>query len=75
VPCVLQGEDDGTALVPVRQYLDDRENEKPLGVYALYDSTKNLQYVGYGRNIILSIKVKDLDLQVLFNSFVSSPGR
>lgn len=52
-----QGEDDGTTLVPVAQYLEAREGEKPLGVYALYDTNRNLQYVGYGRNIILAAKV------------------
>ena len=44
-------------LVPVAQYLEAREGEKPLGVYALYDASRNLQYVGYGRNIILAVKV------------------
>ena len=52
-----QGEDDGTTLVPVAQYLEAREGEKPLGVYALYDAGRNLQYVGYGRNIVLAVKV------------------
>ena len=27
-------------------------------MYALYDSNRNLQYVGYGRNIVLAVKVK-----------------
>ena len=53
----IQGEDDGTTLVPVAQYIEAREGEKPLGVYALYDSKRNLQYVGYGRNIVLAVKV------------------
>ena len=44
-------------LVTVAQYLEGREGEKPLGVYALYDASRNLQYVGYGRNIILAVKV------------------
>ena len=52
----MQGEDDGTTLVPVAQYLEARDGEKPLGVYALYDSSRNVQYVGYGRNIILAVK-------------------
>ena len=43
--------------MPVAQYLEAREGEKPLGVYALYDASRNLQYVGYGRNIILAVKV------------------
>ncbi|CAL8472276.1 g11818 [Coccomyxa elongata] len=51
-----EGEDDGTSLVPVEQYLTVRQGEKPLGVYALYDSGRNLQYVGYARNMTLAIK-------------------
>lgn len=54
---LCQGEDDGTSLVPVEQYLTVRQGEKPLGVYALYDSGRNLQYVGYARNMTLAIKV------------------
>lgn len=57
---IFQGEDDGTSLVPVERYLAVRQGEKPLGVYALYDSGRNLQYVGYARNIILAIKVLQL---------------
>ena len=56
----LQGEDDGTSMVPVAQYLEAREGERPLGVYALYDSSRNLQYVGYGRNIVLAVKASPL---------------
>lgn len=57
---MFQGEDDGTSLVPVEQYLAVRQGEKPLGVYALYDSGRNLQYVGYARNMTLAIKVPQL---------------
>lgn len=53
----IQGEDDGTSLVPVERYLAVRQGEKPLGVYALYDSRRNLQYVGYARNMTMAIKV------------------
>lgn len=42
--------------MPVDTYLSSREGEKPLGVYALYDANRNLQYVGYSRNMALSIK-------------------
>ncbi|EIE23413.1 NifU-domain-containing protein [Coccomyxa subellipsoidea C-169] len=51
-----EGEDDGTSLVPVERYLAVRQGEKPLGVYALYDSRRNLQYVGYARNMTMAIK-------------------
>ena len=54
---VAQGEDEGTELMPVERYLETREGEKPLGVYALYDAARALQYVGYARNMPLAIKV------------------
>jgi hypothetical protein len=41
----------------VDDYLSAREGDKPLGVYALYDAQRNLQYVGYARNMVLAIKV------------------
>jgi hypothetical protein len=56
----LQGEDDGTSILPVPAYLAGREGEKPVGVYALYDSRRNLQYVGYGRNVVLAVRVSVL---------------
>jgi hypothetical protein len=31
--------------------------ETPLGVYALYDEGRALQYVGYARNIVRAVKV------------------
>ncbi len=46
--------------MPVAQYLEAREGEKPLGVYALYDSKRNMQFVGYGRNIVLAVKVASI---------------
>ncbi|KAL4459185.1 hypothetical protein ABPG75_014050 [Micractinium tetrahymenae] len=51
-----EGEDDGGSLLPVPGYLSGREGEKPVGVYALFDDKRNLQYVGYSRNIVLSVK-------------------
>ena len=41
------------------EYLGDREGEKPVGVYALYDARRELQYVGVSRNMVLAIKVLD----------------
>lgn len=38
-------------------YLGDRDGEKPIGVYALYDACRELQYVGYSRNLVLSVEV------------------
>jgi hypothetical protein len=55
--CCLQGEDDGSSILGVPAYLDSREGEKPLGVYAVYDERHALQYVGYSRNMVLAIKV------------------
>lgn len=50
------GEDDGTAIVPVDAYLETRGGERPVGVFALYDSRRNLQFVSYSRNVVLSIR-------------------
>lgn len=53
-----QGEDDGSALLPVVAWLAAREGGgKPVGVYALSDARRNLQYVGYARNIVLAVRV------------------
>ena len=51
-----KGEDDGDAIVPFSAYLESRDGEKPLGVYAVYDSDHNIQYIGYSRNIVLALK-------------------
>ncbi len=53
-----QGEDDGSTLLRMGEYLRTRNGEKPLGVYALYDEGRHLQYVGYSRNIVLAVKVR-----------------
>jgi hypothetical protein len=41
----------------VAAYLESRDGEKPLGVYAIYDDRHNLQYIGYSRNMVLAVKV------------------
>jgi Fe-S cluster biogenesis protein NfuA len=51
-----EGEDDGTAIVSTESYLESRDGERPVGVFAVYDSRRNLQYVGYSRNMVLSIR-------------------
>ncbi|CAD7698767.1 unnamed protein product [Ostreobium quekettii] len=51
-----RGEDDGSTTLPVSAYLETRDGEKPVGVYALYDVDRNLQYVGFSRNIVLAVK-------------------
>jgi hypothetical protein len=53
-----QGEDDGSTVLPVSDYLDARDGERPVGVYALLDARHNTQYVGYSRNMVLAIKVR-----------------
>lgn len=53
-----EAEDDGTVLIPVDEYLESRDGESPIGVYAIFDSKRNLQYVSYSRNIVLAIKVR-----------------
>lgn len=55
---VLQGQDDGTSCVHVEEYLETRDGEKPLGVYALYNAHNAVQYVGYSRNMVLAVKVR-----------------
>jgi hypothetical protein len=55
----FQGEDDGTRLLPASSYVQNREGEKPVGVYAIYDAAQAIQYVGFSRNIVLSVKVRD----------------
>lgn len=57
LPPSMQGEDDGQSLLPVADYLAQRDGEKPIGVYALYDGRRDLQYVGYSRNMVLAVKV------------------
>lgn len=56
-PPHVQGEDDGSALLPAAAWLAAREGDKPVGVYALYDDKRNLQYVGYARNMVLAVRV------------------
>ena len=43
----VDGEDDGGALLELQAYVAAREGAKPTGVFALYDTARNLQYVGY----------------------------
>lgn len=52
----VEGEDDGGLITPVDAYLEARDGFKPPGVFAIYDSSKTLQYVGFSRNIVLSVK-------------------
>ncbi|KAH9311825.1 hypothetical protein KI387_026860, partial [Taxus chinensis] len=51
-----EGEDDGASILPFQDYVNRRDNLKFGGVYAIYDSQDQIQYVGYSRNVILSLK-------------------
>ncbi|KAL3160178.1 hypothetical protein ABBQ32_010944 [Trebouxia sp. C0010 RCD-2024] len=51
-----EGQDDGTSCLSVEEYLETRDGERPLGVYALYDAHNNVQYVGYSRNMVIAVK-------------------
>lgn len=52
----IAGEDDGTALVPVDPFLAKRDGARPPGVFAIHDESGRLQFVGYSRNIVLSVR-------------------
>ena len=52
----VAGEDDGAALVPVDAYLAAREGRKPAGVFAVHDASRAPQYVGFSRNLVLSLR-------------------
>lgn len=56
----VQGEDDGSAILPIAAFLARRklspDTLPPMGVFAIYDSDRTLQYVSYSRNIVLSVK-------------------
>lgn len=45
-----------------------------VGVYALHDSKRNLQYVGYARNMVLAVRVSLKDLEN-FEKFVQEGHR
>lgn len=51
-----EGEDDGSTLIPTEAYLAARDGDRPVGVYAMYDTRRNLQYVSYSRNVVLAIR-------------------
>lgn len=53
---LTDGEDDGLSIVVLDDYLKSREGLKLAGIYAVYNSNSALQYVGYSRNVILSLK-------------------
>lgn len=56
----IQGEDDGEAVMEIDAFLSKRalssDTLPPMGVFAIYDAARTLQYVSYSRNIVLSVK-------------------
>lgn len=56
----IQGEDDGEAVMEIDAFLSRRalssDTLPPMGVFAIYDASRTLQYVSYSRNIVLSVK-------------------
>ena len=56
----IKGEDDGEAVMDIDAFLSKRKLSSdtlpPMGVFAIYDASRTLQYVSYSRNIVLSIK-------------------
>ncbi|TAH25719.1 MAG: GIY-YIG nuclease family protein [Oscillatoriales cyanobacterium] len=48
-------ENDGTQVMSIDTWRMIASNAKVAGVYAVTDSSRNTQYVGYSRNILLSI--------------------
>eukprot|EP00250_Pteridium_aquilinum_P014809 c22214_g1_i1 orf=121-1554(+) len=48
--------DDGTSVEALDEYITAREGSKIAGVFSLYNSQNALQYVGYSRNVIVSLR-------------------
>eukprot|EP00271_Cylindrocystis_brebissonii_P001250 TRINITY_DN11575_c0_g2_i1.p1 TRINITY_DN11575_c0_g2~~TRINITY_DN11575_c0_g2_i1.p1 ORF type:complete len:611 (+),score=115.97 TRINITY_DN11575_c0_g2_i1:47-1834(+) len=48
--------DTGATIVPFPEYLAARDGQKFAGVYAVYNAEGGLEYVGYGRNVVLALK-------------------
>ena len=47
---------DGTAIVAVSEWQNQAENTKVAGVYAVLDSDRIYQYIGYSRDVLRSLK-------------------
>ncbi|UNU27298.1 GIY-YIG nuclease family protein [Microcoleus vaginatus HSN003] len=48
-------ENDGTQIMAIDTWRDLATNAKVAGVYAVMDTSRNTQFIGYSRNILLSI--------------------
>lgn len=47
---------DGTSIVAVTDWSQQAENAKVAGVYAVLDSARTYQYIGYSRDVLRSVK-------------------
>ena len=50
-----EGEDGGTVFT-LDDWVERRDGEKPTGLYAVYDEEETLQYIGYSRNLVRSVR-------------------
>ncbi|KAH7437983.1 hypothetical protein KP509_05G099600 [Ceratopteris richardii] len=48
--------DDGTSMETVDDYLIARDGIKFAGVFSVYDSANTLQYIGFSRNVVVSLR-------------------
>ena len=47
---------DGTDIIAISDWLQQTENVKVAGVYAVLDSDRTYQYIGYSRDVLRSVK-------------------
>lgn len=52
---VVEIENDGTQVMAIETWRSESNNAKVAGVYAVLDADRRTQYIGYSRNILLSI--------------------
>lgn len=52
---VVAIENDGTQVMPIETWRSAANNAKVAGVYAVMDISRQTQYIGYSRNILLSL--------------------
>jgi hypothetical protein len=56
VAAIAAWENDGTQIMAIDVWRDLATNAKVAGVYAVIDNSHQTQYIGYSRNILLSIE-------------------
>ena len=50
------GVDDGSETVLVDEWIEERESETPVGVFAVYDRDRKPQFVSYSTNVVVSVR-------------------